>query len=148
MFNIFWNIAWQGRKHAQHLGSDIYRAYMLTGVWTIFLWFLYPIAWGVSEGGNLIPPDSEAAFYGVLDFCAKPIFSIALIAAHWNIDPARLGLKLRDYDAEPDYFGTKSEKIGGATNGHGGVVTDGAAPAVTSDATGPASAPGAGTAAV
>lgn len=52
---------------------------------------LYPIAWGLCEGGNVISPDSEAALYGALDFCAKPVFSIMLIIGHWNIDPARLG---------------------------------------------------------
>ncbi|ODQ67777.1 family A G protein-coupled receptor-like protein [Nadsonia fulvescens var. elongata DSM 6958] len=31
------------------------------------LLMLYPICWGLSEGGNVIQPDSEAAFYGVLD---------------------------------------------------------------------------------
>lgn len=31
------------------------------------IWILYPIAWGLSEGGNVIQPDSEAVFYGVLD---------------------------------------------------------------------------------
>lgn len=62
----------------------------------------------MSEGGNVIPPDSEAVFYGVLDFLAKPCFSIALIAGHWNINPGRMGLKLRDYDEEPAYFGPKN----------------------------------------
>ncbi|ODV63327.1 Hsp30p, partial [Ascoidea rubescens DSM 1968] len=31
------------------------------------LWILYPVAFGLSEGGNVIEPDSETAFYGVLD---------------------------------------------------------------------------------
>lgn len=33
----------------------------------IIVWILYPIAWGLSEGGNRIQPDSEAVFYGILD---------------------------------------------------------------------------------
>lgn len=33
----------------------------------LIVWILYPIAWGLSEGGNYIQPSSEAAFYGVLD---------------------------------------------------------------------------------
>lgn len=33
----------------------------------LIVWILYPIAWGLSEGGNKIQPDSEAVFYGVLD---------------------------------------------------------------------------------
>lgn len=31
------------------------------------VWILYPIAWGLSEGGNVIQPDSEHVFYGILD---------------------------------------------------------------------------------
>lgn len=129
MLGVFWNIAWIGRSYARHLGSDVSRTFTLCGVWTLFIWLLYPIAWGISEGGNLIAPDSEAVFYGVLDFCAKPVFSIALIIGHWRIDPDRLGLKLRDYGTEPDYFGARGgpgEKVadnaaaadGVADNGH------------------------------
>ncbi|KAL6453693.1 HSP30 30 kDa heat shock protein [Candida maltosa Xu316] len=33
----------------------------------LIVWILYPIAWGLSEGGNVIQPDSEAVFYGILD---------------------------------------------------------------------------------
>lgn len=53
------------------------------------------LSWGVSEGGNVIVPDSEAVFYGVLEFCAKPVFSIMLIAGHWNIDHGRMGLRIK-----------------------------------------------------
>ena len=31
------------------------------------VWILYPVCWGLSEGGNVIQPDSEAVFYGILD---------------------------------------------------------------------------------
>jgi bacteriorhodopsin len=128
MFYIFWNLAGVGRKRAKLLGQDIYRTYLLCGVLTLFVWLCYPIAWGVSEGANLIAPDSEAVFYGVLDFLAKPVFSVALIAGHWNIDPARLGLTINYGDElHPRPIG---EKIA-----HDGVARDGVAhndtPAVT-----------------
>lgn len=128
MFYVFFNLAWEGRRHAKHLGNDIYRTYTLCGLWTLFIWLLYPIAWGVSEGGNVIAPDSEAVFYGILDFCAKPIFSILLIAGHWNIDPARMGLSIRDYDANPREFPTRealeAEKRSHGNNGvHNGAST-------------------------
>jgi hypothetical protein len=61
---------------------------------------IYPIAWGVCEGANLISPDSEAVFYGVLDFLAKPIFGALLLWGHKGIDPARLGLAIKDYDGD------------------------------------------------
>ena len=104
-FFVAWTVTWTARKHAAALGADISRTYLICGVWTIFLWFLYPIAWGLSEGGNVISPDSEAAFYGVLDILAKPVFGALLLWGHRNIDPARLGLHIRDYDEDPAIVG-------------------------------------------
>lgn len=122
MLYIFYILAWEGRRHAKRLGNDVSRVYTLCGVWTLFIWLLYPIAWGVAEGGNVIAPDSEAVFYGILDFCAKPVFSILLIAGHWNIDPARMGLRIRDYDDDqarlPSTDAMEAEKH---RHGHNGV---------------------------
>lgn len=132
MFAVFYNLGWVGRKHARALGNDVYKVYMTCGVITLSIWTLYPIAWGVCEGGNVISPDSEAVFYGILDAIAKPVFSIALIAGHWNIAPARLGLHLRDYDDPilPNrHMNEKKARIDGAGN-NGAVHGDahGAAP--------------------
>lgn len=138
MFGIFYNLAIHGRKSAAHLGTDVVRTYTICGVLTLFIWLLYPIAWGISEGGNLISPDGEAVFYGILDLIAKPVFSIALIFGHWNIDPARMGLVLRDYDSDPDYFHIAKSGGHGEKNGLGnGTAHD----AVADDQGGP-SAPG------
>ena len=106
---VAWTVTWTARKHANALGADVGRTYLICGVWTIFLWFLYPIAWGVSEGGNIIAPDSEAVFYGILDILAKPVFGALLLWGHRNIDPARLGLHIRDYTDDP--AGTHGEKV-------------------------------------
>ncbi|KAI5364830.1 putative archaeal/bacterial/fungal rhodopsin, rhodopsin, retinal binding, yro2-like, 7TM [Septoria linicola] len=131
MFGVFYNLVIHGRKSARHLGPDVARTYTICGVLTLVVWALYPIAWGLGEGGNVIAPDSEAVFYGVLDFLAKPVFSIALVVGHWKIDPTRMGLVLRDYDSEPNYFGTYTpghaaygEKPANGTNGQ---VVDGTA---------------------
>jgi bacteriorhodopsin len=98
LFFIAFNVCWVGRSHANALGREIGRTYLLVAVWTIFLWFLYPIAWGLCEGGNIISPDSEAVFYGILDILAKPVFGALLLWGHRNIDPRALGLSFRDYD--------------------------------------------------
>ncbi|KAG7665779.1 HSP31 [[Candida] subhashii] len=45
---------------------------------TLFIWHLYPISWGLSEGGNVIQPDSEAVFYGILDLINFGIVPTAL----------------------------------------------------------------------
>jgi bacteriorhodopsin len=101
LFFIAYNLLWVGRIHAHHISPVVGRTYVLCGAWTIFLWFLYPIAWGLSEGANVIAPDSEAVFYGILDALAKPVFGALLLWGHRNIDPAILGLHIRDYDDVP-----------------------------------------------
>jgi bacteriorhodopsin len=94
-FFVAWTIVFDARGQARNLGADINRVYTICGVWIVGLWCLYPIAWGVSEGGNVISPDSEAIFYGVLDLLAKPVFAALFLWGHRNIDVTRLGLNLR-----------------------------------------------------
>lgn len=96
-------LAFDARKHANALGSDVGRVYLWCGALTAFLWTLYPVAWGLCEGGNVISADSEAAFYGVLDVLAKPVFGALLLFGHKGIAPSRLGLHIRDYDDDPSH---------------------------------------------
>jgi hypothetical protein len=96
LFFIAYNVCWVGRIHANALGREIGRTYLSVAVWTIFLWFIYPIAWGLCEGANVISPDSEAVFYGILDILAKPVFGAILLFGHRNIDPRSLGLSIRE----------------------------------------------------
>lgn len=101
---------------------------------------MYPIAWGVCEGGNIIAPDSEAVFYGILDLMAKPVFGALLLWGHRGIDPARLGLSIREYDDDPSVVrGTRDvhEKTHptGATAGHTANGTNGTTPAANTEAT-------------
>ncbi|KAK5297906.1 hypothetical protein LTR99_008309 [Exophiala xenobiotica] len=93
---VAYSVVIEGRAYARILGNDILKTYTLCGVWTIFLWFLYPVAWGLSEGGNVIASDSEAVFYGILDLLAKPGFGALLLWGHRNIEVERLGIHIRD----------------------------------------------------
>jgi len=122
---IVYMLAWEARKHANALGADVGRAFLTCGALTTFLWILYPIAWGICEGGNVISPDSEAVFYGILDLLAKPVFGALLLFGHRNIHPSRLGLAIPDYGADSVVRG--NEKVGhhgnGVGNGSGNGVT-------------------------
>ncbi|KAK6436098.1 hypothetical protein LTR95_007712 [Oleoguttula sp. CCFEE 5521] len=120
---IVYVLAWEARKHANAMGRDIGRTFLICGSWTAFLWCLYPIAWGVSEGGNVIAPDSEAVFYGILDVMAKPVFGALLIWGHRNIDPAALGLHIHDYDEKDAQFNGK-HGAGPVGMNNGGVVNN------------------------
>lgn len=95
-FYVVYALLIDGRQHAAALGGSIKRTYNSCGVLLIFIWFLYPIAWGISEGGNVIHPDSEAIFYGILDLIAKPVFTALLLFGHRDIDPVALGLNIRE----------------------------------------------------
>lgn len=113
MVGVFWELAFVGRANAKRLGKDVHRVFLTCGVWTLFIWCLYPVAWGLCEGGNVITPNDEAVFYGCLDFCAKPVFSVLLILGHWNIKPERLGLAIQTYGDKDDQFQATSQQNGG-----------------------------------
>lgn len=119
LFFIAYELFIDARKHANALGGSISSTFRNCGLLTLFLWFLYPIAWGLSEGGNVIHPDSEAIFYGILDIFAKPGFGILLLLGHNKIDPAQLGLTFH----EPGAFGEKRSHhhTAAAEAGHNGV---------------------------
>jgi len=133
LFYIIYQLGWQARRHAAARGNDVGRTFLMCGTLTLVLWLLYPVAWGVCEGGNYIAPDSEAVFYGVLDILAKPVFGALLLFGHRNIAPARLGLHIRDYDDDPAvHGGVRGEKshhgVGNGTGAANG-QTSGSAPA-------------------
>jgi len=58
---------------------------------------LYPISWGLSEGGNVISNDGECVFYGVLDIFSKGLFSLGLIYLARELDFKKLGLWMYDH---------------------------------------------------
>ena len=95
-FYVVYSLVFIGRSHARALGPNPTRAFNYCGILTLGVWFLYPIAWGLAEGGNVIHPDSEAIFYGILDVIAKPVFGFLLLWGHRNITPQELGLTVID----------------------------------------------------
>ncbi|KAI1643318.1 bacteriorhodopsin [Daldinia loculata] len=93
---IVYELLVNARRHASILGGDAKKTFLLCGNFLILIWFLYPICWGLSEGGNVIHPDGEAVFYGVLDVLAKPVFGGLLIWGHRNISSSQLGLRVHN----------------------------------------------------
>lgn len=118
---ILYVLVWEARKHANGVSSDAGKAFLICGSLTAFLWTLYPIAWGVCEGGNVISVDSEGVFYGILDLLAKPVFGALLIWGHRNISPESLGLHIRDYNGTDPVI---HEKKTGVANGNTETVTN------------------------
>ncbi|EHY54696.1 hypothetical protein HRR83_004179 [Exophiala dermatitidis] len=98
---VAFSVVWEGRVYARAVGQDVLRNYTLCSSWLMLIWLVYPVVWGVSEGGNIIPPDSEAISYGVLDILAKPVFAALFLFGLRNLDFARLGLHFRDGRVAP-----------------------------------------------
>jgi hypothetical protein len=80
---------------------------------------LYPISWGLSEGGNVIHVDSETVFYGILDLFSQILFALALVGATRDIDFDRMGLEFTEYGRIHDNEHWKGGEKGGVGRGTG-----------------------------
>lgn len=60
--------------------------YMITTGWLVFIWLIYPIAFGVADGGNKIGVTEGFIFFGVLDVLTVPVlaFVILLFSRRWD----------------------------------------------------------------
>ena len=93
---VAYTVVFEGLAYARGLGADISRNYLIGSVWVATIWLLYPIAFGVSEGGNVIAPTSEAVFYGILDILTKTVFGFFILWSLRNVELERLGIHIRD----------------------------------------------------
>lgn len=64
-FLVSYNFIFPFRRASADVGLHLSGAIIFGS--SILFFMLYLICWALSEGGNVIQPDSEAAFYGVLD---------------------------------------------------------------------------------
>ncbi|KAK0548093.1 hypothetical protein OC846_004612 [Tilletia horrida] len=76
MLYVFFILYGPARTSAKAVSAENGKVYFQGAIVLSFLWFLYPIAWGLADGGNVISTDGEMVFYGVLDVLAKPVFAI------------------------------------------------------------------------
>ncbi|KAG9249460.1 uncharacterized protein F5Z01DRAFT_669173 [Emericellopsis atlantica] len=88
------------REEAQRIG--IGRDYAILASWASFLWLLYPVAFGLSDGGNLIGVTASFIFIGVLDilmlgFC----FVLLVISRRW--DWHRLSLDFSEFRGSGEF---------------------------------------------
>jgi len=71
-----------GRRSAAAQSSAHSSLFNAIGGFTIILWTIYPIVWGVADGARLLSVDAEIICYAVLDVLAKPVFGFWLLFAH------------------------------------------------------------------
>ncbi len=73
-------------------GGVVRSGYLRSSAFLSFLLLLYPISWGLSEGGNVISPNGEMIFYGILDLLAGPVFLFLFLFGLRSIEYGSFGL--------------------------------------------------------
>ncbi|KAH8801431.1 heat shock protein 30 [Xylogone sp. PMI_703] len=86
-----------------HIGSisarrlAIARDYNIVTGWLAFLWIIYPIAYGVSDGGNKIGETEGFIFFGILDLLTVPFLSLFILFLSTKWDYRSLNLYFTQY---------------------------------------------------
>jgi bacteriorhodopsin len=84
-----------GRRNASRVG--IGRHYTLFTAHTFFFWMLYPIAWGLSDGGNVIGVTESFIFFGILDILFLPVMAFLMLFLSKKWDYERLSLRFTQH---------------------------------------------------
>ncbi|KAI9729680.1 MAG: hypothetical protein M1818_008433 [Claussenomyces sp. TS43310] len=79
---IVWIFAVGGRRTAKTKNASTAKFFAAIGGFTLVLWTLYPIVWGLGDGGRILSVDGEIIAYAVLDVLAKPVFGFWLLITH------------------------------------------------------------------
>lgn len=77
-------------------GSPV-RDYTLLAIWSNILWLLYPLAWGISEGGDQIGVVGHFIWFGILDLLLIPGtgFVVLFLSRKWDYNAMRLDFTQR-----------------------------------------------------
>jgi len=112
IFYVWHTLLWHGPRSTFPVGGVLRRGYLLGAGWLSFILLLYPISWGLSEGGNVISPTSEMVFYGVLDICTGPLL-LFLVLFHLNgVDYSAFGFQSGKYTDLAAPRQTKAQEAG------------------------------------
>jgi bacteriorhodopsin len=79
---IVYELAIPGRRAVMAKDSQTAKLFASIGGFTLILWTLYPIVWGIGDGARKWSVDTEIIAYAVLDVLAKPVFGFWLLLAH------------------------------------------------------------------
>ena len=98
----------QGHSGARRVGYS--RHHIGLAGWTNFIWIFYPIAFGLSDGGNRIGVTPSFVFFGILDLLLVPVLAYAFIFLSRKWDYNRLNLAFTQYGRVATPGGTFPDK--------------------------------------
>ncbi|KAH8656537.1 putative opsin-1 [Tricladium varicosporioides] len=81
---IVYQLVIPGRRAVMSKNNKTAKLFASIGGFTLILWTLYPIVWGIGDGAHKWSVDTEIIVYAVLDVLAKPVFGFWLLFAHAN----------------------------------------------------------------
>ncbi|KAL3423168.1 heat shock protein 30 (bacteriorhodopsin) [Phlyctema vagabunda] len=79
---IIYQLAIPGRRAVASKDAKTSKLFVSIASFTVIIWTLYPIVWGIGDGARKMSVDAEIVSYAVLDVLAKPIFGFWLLFAH------------------------------------------------------------------
>jgi bacteriorhodopsin len=79
---IVYILAVGGRRAVSAKSNATAKLFAAIGGFTLVLWTLYPVVWGISDGARKWSVDAEIVSYAILDVLAKPVFGFWLLFAH------------------------------------------------------------------
>lgn len=79
---IVYQVAVNGQSAAASKDGKTKAFFGAIAGFTFVLWTVYPIIWGIADGGRIVGLDTEIISYAVLDVLAKPVFGFWLLFTH------------------------------------------------------------------
>lgn len=87
------------RRIVKRKGGELFKVFTCFYGVIMFFWGIYPLVWGLCEGGNVLVPDAEGIWYGALDCLllgVMPSLFVA-IASYFGLDT--LGYHFEDEES-------------------------------------------------
>jgi len=84
-----------GLTSAKRVGSSSH--YLMLAGWTCFLWLQYPLAFGLSDGGNRITVTAGFIWFGILDILMVPLLAFAILFFSRKWDYGKMNLHFTQY---------------------------------------------------
>jgi bacteriorhodopsin len=109
LFFLLVGVVGEGLKSANRVGvkSD----YLVLSAWVALLWVLYPLAWGLTDGGNYLGVTPSFIWFGILDVLLTVFTGFAwlfVFAPRW--DYGKLNVAFTQYGRVAQQAGTFPEK--------------------------------------
>jgi len=89
---VIWHLALHGRAQAVSKGGKVGNFFAAIGGFTLIIWTVYPIIWGIADGSRNMNVDEEIIAYAVLDILAKAVFGAWLLFTHMSMPETNIEL--------------------------------------------------------